>query len=428
LIVDLMILGLLVAEVLILSRLDRRRFGTWLTPFTTLAYPYTVVAILAYFLAPLIDFVPLYTGSVLVWIVGLFVMWSAGTFLGWGLLDVRLSSGFYTTPIEPAGSNDDRAVRWAVRLAWASMPFMLYGVFASAKSAGGWAEFGSIDFRDAYSHGLHAHAVVLATLLSIFLIGVRQRGDKRLLVTIVMLLVFITLGRVKGTILQAIIGGIFFRMMRGQFRLSLRKMGMLGLISYVVFNIVYLISMSVLSSDDPFNPQVYSFLARHYLFYLFAGPLAFGEAMRSGVYDVGGDWHVIFSPFINLYHAGFGGAILASGSAHEKGMDTDLLAKVGDTNVYSFFGTLHLYLGAYGAVLYAFVAGLLCYGFLIVTRRANSAWLTASYCLIAAQLTFGFFELYFWLLTSYEIIVMAILLTAASRMTSHPPVAGPVAA
>jgi len=422
-----MILGLLVAEVVILSRLDRRRFGTWLTPFTTLAYPYAAVAVLAYFLAPIFDFVPLYTGSVLVWIVGLFVVWSAGTFLGWGLLDLRLSPGFHTR-LFPQAQLDDRAVSWAVRLAWASMPVMLYGIIVSAKAAGGWAEIGSTDFRDAYSHGLHAHAVVLATLLSIFLIGVRQRGDKRLLLTIAMLLGFITLGRVKGTILQAVIGGFFFRSLRGQFHPSLRKIGMLGLLSYVVFNIVYLISMSVLSSDDPLNPEVYSFLARHYLFYLFAGPLAFGEAMRSGVSDVGGDWHAIFSPFINLYHAGFGGALLATGSAHEKGVGTDLLTNVGDTNVYSFFGTLHLYLGTPGALLYAFVAGLLCYGFLIAIKRANSVWLTAAYCLVAAQLALGFFELYFWILTCYEIIVMAILLTVASRLTSHSSVTGHVTA
>src|SRR5262245_25695551 len=84
-----MILAILCTEVVVLSRLDRRRFGTWITPVTILGYPYAAVALLAYFLAPPLEFVPLEMGSVVVWIVGLFVIWAAGAFLSWGLLDLR---------------------------------------------------------------------------------------------------------------------------------------------------------------------------------------------------------------------------------------------------------------------------------------------------------------------------------------------------
>jgi Family of unknown function (DUF6337) len=144
--------------------------------------------------------------------------------------------------------------------------------------------------------------------------------------------------------------------------------------------------------------------------------LGFGEALRSGVADVGGDWQAIFAPFLNFYHALFGGHLVAAGSTHEKGMLTDLLTGTGQTNVYTAIGTLHLYFGALGAAVYLFVMGLACYGFLIAVRQSRSVWITASYCLIAAQLALGFFEFYFWYLTTYEVIVMGVLLAAGSKV------------
>jgi hypothetical protein len=431
LIVDWLILTLLVVEVVVLSRLDRRRFGTWVTPFTLLGYPYTAVALLAYFLAPIFDFVPLYSESVIVWIVGLLLTWAAGNFLGWGLLDMRLAPTIQAVPFpfgEPKRNQDAAASRLAMILAWASLPLLIYGVIVSAKAAGGWKEIGSEDFRTAYTYGLHAHAVVLATLLTIVLIGLYRRGDRRAFGTITMLLVFILLTRVKGTILQAVLGGLLLRVTRGQFHLTFKKVSVVLFCTYAIFNAVYLISMNVFLDGDPSNGEVYSFLGRHFLFYLFAGPLALGVAMRSGISDVGLGWPALFGPFINLYHAIFGGAMMQAGSTHEKGMDTDLLATLpGQDNVYTFFGTLHLYLGAFGAILYVFIAGLLCYGFLLGVKRNNNVWLTASYCLIASELVLGFFELYFWYLTPYEIVVMGLVLNFASKRHLLAPRFGPTA-
>lgn len=143
-ILDWMILGLLVAEVVFLSRLDRKRFGTWVTPFTVLGCPYAAVAVLAYFFAPVFDFVPLDIRSVIVWIVGLFLVWLAGAFLGWGLLDMRLRPTLQEgSQSEPAQSDDGAALRLAVPLAWAAMPLMLYGVIASVRAAGAGKKLGA---------------------------------------------------------------------------------------------------------------------------------------------------------------------------------------------------------------------------------------------------------------------------------------------
>lgn len=427
---DFLILAVLALETILLSRWDRRRFGTWVTPFNVLAYPYTAVVFLAYFLAPSLDFVPLYVSSLLVWIVGLLLIWAVGSFVGWGVFDLP------PAPEPEAADRPSRtdhreqdfgARRLAILLAWAILPLLAYGVLTSARAAGGFLQIGSLEFKVAYAQGVPGHALVLATLLVVTLIGTYHRPQKLSLATIAMLLVFLSLNQVKGTILQAIIGGAFFRMLRGQLRITWKKIAILLGSTYAIFNLTYLIGMLLTFSDEAFDGSLYAYLGRHYFFYLFAGPLALGEAIHSGA-QVGESWFVLFAPFINVYRAilGAGGMVL-SGSTHEKGMATDLLPSPEYSNVYTFFGTPYLYLGIAGAILYIAVIALLCYGFLILVRTRKDAWLTAAYCFIAAELSLGFFELYFWSSTPYETIAWGALLSYVLR-ASHKQFRGPIQA
>jgi hypothetical protein len=416
----LLILVLLVVEVAILSRLDRRLFGTWVTPFNALAFPYTAVVLLAYFLAPLLDFVPLYMPSVLIWIVGLFLIWAAGAFLGWGLLDFR-GTAESRDASRIATLYDSAAIGFATILAWIAIPVMLYGLISLVMEAGGWDQFGTEIFRETYSHGIHAHAEVLATLLSILLIGTYRR-QRWVLLTVGSLLLCIIFSRAKGHIMEVMAGGLLLRVLRGTSRLSVKKIGLLASVTYLFFNVAYVLGMFVASPDDAFNSDTYLVLARHYFFYLFAGPLALGQAIRTGVTDVGGDWSVIFAPFTNLCRAVLhSGSVVEAGSTHGKGMTTGLVSnnEVG-VNVYTFFGTPYLYLGLLGASLYIIVVGLLCYGLMIIAKRHNNVWLTATYCFVAAQLALGFFELYFWYLMTYEIVALGVVLLFGTRLWVRP--------
>jgi len=339
----LLILMLLLIEVAVLSRLDNKRFGTWVTPFNALAFPYTAVVLLAYFIGPVLDFVPLYMPSVLIWIVGLFLVWAAGALLGWGILDLRgTPSSRDVSPI--ATLYDSEAVRLATILAWIAMPVMLYGLFSLVTAAGGWAQFGTEDFREEYSHGVHAHAEVLATLLSILLIGTYRRGQRWSLFVIGSLVLCIIASRSKGHIMEVIAGGLLFRVMRGTLRISVQKVAFLACGTYIVFNFAYVLGILAISPENVLNSDTYVNLARHYFYYLCAGPLALGEAIKLGVMDVGGDWTAIFAPFINLHRALLhSGSIVEAGSAHGKGMITGLVSnnEVG-VNVYTFFGTPYL--------------------------------------------------------------------------------------
>jgi hypothetical protein len=411
---DFLILLLLGAEVLVLSRLDRRLFGTWITPFNALAYPYCGVIFLAYLFAKPLDFAPVFAPSVLVWIAGLSLIWISGAFLAWALLDIRIGQRKTYGCSEVIG---DQAVatRLASTTALLAIPIMALGVVVALKAAGGWSGIGSADFKAAYSQGLWGHAVVWSTLIGILLIGSYRRNNRLLLVIIIAVTFFIILGHVKGRVLHVIIGGMLLRAIQGRIRLSATKIVLFLASTCVIFALGYVFASIALDPEAMFKMDTYSFLSRHYLYYLFSGPLSFGEALRNGVADIGGDWHSIFAPFIDLYRVTLrAGQVIAIGSLHEKGMIID---STGVTdNVYTIFGTLYLYLGAGGAAIYVITVGFISYGLLVLAQIRREAWINALYCYLAATLALGFFDFYFWFLDFYELSAVTACLMFATQL------------
>lgn len=418
---DYLIISTLIAEVLVLSRCDQRMFGTKFTPFTFLAYPYMVVVLLAFFFASRLGFFPLYVPSVLIWIVGLFVFWATG-FVLWLVFDSPAgthSAGMFATP----GPSLDTSIRLSIGLGLGMMPVMALGLYKSQVATGGWDTIGGDDFRSVYLHGLPAHAVQLAVPLCAFLMATYRKGQKLQLFTISGLLFFVSCSRVKGTILSTILAAVIFRAMGGELKLTAKKIVAVVATTYGLFNVVYLAGLSAADSSVLADPSVYGFLARHYMYYMWAGVLGFGEAIRTNVGVIGGPWYLIFAPFINIYRFVLrAGSMLVPGGPLQLGVNVDPLDPAGDgtSNVFTMLGTLYYYLGPFGGMLLMGMFGLFCYGLLIYCKRQNNEWLLICYCMVGVWLVFGFFEYYFASGGFPETIVDCALLAALVRWkTSH---------
>jgi oligosaccharide repeat unit polymerase len=417
---DYLIVSGLIAEVLVLSRIDRRIYGTWLTPFALLGYPYAIVVVVTLLFARSLEFAPLFVPSIAIWIVGLFIFWLGGFVLGWGIFGLNRGPANTTSP-SPAISkskSETWSVKWAVRSAWIITPILFLGFLSVLRESGGWLELGGIDFRTNYAFGVHAHLLVFGLAIVIFLLGTYGRGNRGQLLAVAVLMIFVVASRVKGTMFQPLIGGLIFRALSGRSRLPLRKILIIIPCSFLAFISIYVLTLAITSVDAATDLDIYSVLSRHYFFYLFAGPLCLGEAVRTHVTNVGGDWHAIFSPLINIFRTLLGSrALVLAGSSIDKGMIIDFQAtwSLGESNVYTFFGTLYLYLGTLGGVLYVCAASLICYGLLIHAKITKSEWGLVGYSFIGAQLFFGFFELYFWYLTSLELVTYSLILAFIAK-------------
>jgi hypothetical protein len=402
---DFAIVIALIAEVLILSRLERGRIATRLTPFNILAFPYVTLVVVAYFVAPLLDLVPLSSGSIIIWMLGLFIIWMMGMlltrgFLG-GVLTRRISEQLKSPFCTEASS-----VRVALWLGMLLIPVLPYKFLAAKDAAGGWLAVGTPEFKAAYLHGPLAHVVVLCIPIVILLLGTATLKTRLQLAVAATIMFFILLGQAKGITLQPLVGAMAYRLIRGRALMSLKTIGIIVLCGVLVFVAVDLTAWGTADSSQLLTADTYGLLARHFCFYILAGPLALAEAVRSGNADIGGSAEAIFAPFLNIYRVATGaGDLVSEGSTKGQGADIDLLnADVGhSSNVFTFFGTLYLYLGAFGATLYVAVCGLLCYLLLMIASGTRNELLLALYCFIGSQLFFGFFELYFWHLTAVEV-------------------------
>jgi len=405
---DYLIICALIVEVVILSLVDRRIFGTWLTPVSLLSCPYVAVLVSAFLFAPALGFVPVYAPSITIWMAGL-PIFSVVSIVA-GCLFGRLGTTHPFQTDERLRNHDFPAVKLAIWVAWAALPLMAYGLREAVLTSGGWTEIGGWDFRVAYSHGIGAHAVVLAFPLVVLLVGTYQKGHKLQLVTISGLLLFLFVSQVKGTLLAPLLGGMVFRVARGALKLTLTRI-IAGIGStFLLFNLIYILGWSAADPRFLDDSDTYLYLSRHYLFYLWSGVLAFSEALRRHVGFVGGPWYTIFAPFLNVYHVLCGaGHIVDAGSLHELGMETDLGATHG-VNTYTMVGTLYLYLGFFGTLLILLGIAILFYGLLVACRVSANPWLLTLYSIQVSWLIVGFFEYYFWYLTSLEVAFYCFIL------------------
>jgi len=332
--------------------------------------------------------------------------------------------GYVSSAFTAKFDGEEASARLAKWIGIFTVPVLVVGMLKSIISAGGWAALASPEFKAAYSHGLHGHIRVLCEPLEVLLIGTATKKRKAQLGLAGLMAFFSLVGQVKGAALQPVIAGLFYRFMRGRSSLSFRSVGVIILSGVFVFGAIYLVGWSIIDPSAASSTDTYLFLARHFYFYVTSGVLGFSEVFRAGTNHIGASPVAIFTPFLNLYRV-FTGAINMSmwGSSSDTGVQIALSNDPSAiTNVYSFFGTLYIYLGATGAVIYVIVVALLCYTLWILAGWTRNEWILVLYCIVAAELFFGYFELYFWLIDPYEIALYVGILAMFSSLAKTPPI------
>ena len=126
------ILFILASEVLLFSRLEKAFYGSWITPFNILAFPYCIVVVLAFTFANPLDFIPLNMESVIIWIVGLFVFW-LGSLLNKLITGNKILLSLKNKNRLP--SNADSA-KIPLFLSWISIFVMSYGLVTILRKEG----------------------------------------------------------------------------------------------------------------------------------------------------------------------------------------------------------------------------------------------------------------------------------------------------
>jgi oligosaccharide repeat unit polymerase len=370
-------------------------FGTWITPFSFLSFPYTVIVMMAFLLGPTLGFIPLYVESVLIWIVGLLLFWIGG-------LIIALPLGKTIRSKEKRNQSflyEEASEKWVLMFSWLTIFVLIYATINSINLLGFHA-LGSDDFAKSYGYGFAGHVKNFSIGLFIFLVGTARRDNVFGLFTMSILIGMYFLYPVKSWLIIPVLAGLIYRVLSSRYKLSIFKILLPLFLGFIIFIISYLIEFGAKNIETIYNIEVYEQLLKHFLAYIFGGILALGEVVRTKIANFHGNSHVIFAPFVNLYSVIFSGDLISHGSHTFSVISLDGIKK---SNVHTFFGTLLINLGYFSTMIYVIYSGFIAYVLFALAKVTRNCWFIVTWSFIGVMLSLGWFEYYFWLLAAIEV-------------------------
>jgi hypothetical protein len=390
------------------TALDWRRYGTWLTPFAVLAVPVAAVTVLAFLLARSLGFVALDSRVALLWLGALSLYWLLGFAVLWPLrrsLQARIAA-------QTAPHQDEEAYWLVIGLAWLALILMAVGLQLALAAAGGWEGLGTPAFRSILGGGLFGHASVFSLLLLVYLLGSRRLREPLTLLTIAGIATIALLYGVKSWLILPVLGGIYYRINSGRLRVSLGLLLVVACLGMGMFFAVYLVRFAADGTRSLLDIVTYQELLRHFGAYLFAGVLGFSEFLRQkpGAITLGEEM-AIFAPFVNLFRFLFQGDLPMVQVINPNYLIiSPQFQKF--SNVPTLAGTLWLYWGVGGMLLYMAALSIVMHLCFALSHWLRNAWLLVLWSFWAALLSASWFEMYFWHLTSIEIPALALAMMA----------------
>lgn len=397
---DCLLITFLIIEVSLLATYERYVYGTWVTPLCVLALPYTFIVMIAELFGPSLGFIPLYTESVIVWMIGLFLFWLSGQFVA--LPHMKLVRK--RTDVELPLRYEKASEIVVLLLAWICILIMGGKLLFILKTLG-LQSVGTDHFAKLYGYGFAGHARVFSMGLMIFLIGnLRSNTHQALnILTIAVLVCLYIFYPVKGWLIVPILGGLIYRIASRKSKISFYFVMLIFVFGLVAFFVFYLIEFGVKNMEILFDSRIYLELLQHFGAYLFGGILSLGDIMQKGtLYNIIENPKVLLAPLYNLW------AVLTSGdliSPIQSYFSIISLDGIKISNVHTFFGAILINSGCFGSVGFVIFLGVLSYFFFILANVSSNCWFMVMWSFIAAMLSLGWFEYYFWHLPVIEVPV-----------------------
>jgi len=394
----------LFSEVMLMLWYDRRVYGNYFSPLTILSVPLLIILGLALALAETAGFRPVSYEVIMLYIFGFPVFWMGSLFWSVVVPQKKLAAmaEAFKTPL-PASEIPFKQI--VLVLSWFVIVAMGFSFGRTFMKYGSIGAIGSDQFAYDYSgSGVFGHILVLGIILVIYLIGIVRKGDYLLLLTTTILIVLILLQQVKTWLYIPLIGGFLLRYYNiRKTKINPGKSVLLGIAVVVLFFLSYYFAVGIQEGD--FVRKNYN-IFRHFLGYVFAGVLGFGEHMHQSL-PVGDIPQLLVMPFINIYRLVTGQEITGVVSSYHVLID---VKNVVDVNVKTFFGTVYIYGGTVWGLIYIFFLGMLLYLNWVMAAVSRNYWFIVLYALVASPLFLGWFDFYYNQLTMVELPVMVVII------------------
>ncbi|NVO02406.1 MAG: oligosaccharide repeat unit polymerase [Bacteroidetes bacterium] len=394
------LLLVLIVEVIFFTYFDKKTYGNYYSPVVILSYPLLAIILLAFLFCAPLGFKPISTSLLLLCNFGLLVFWF-GSFFWSVIIPARVLQRVSEKFEKPENLVSFKLKTSLQILAWLIIIFMLYSFMLTLQKYGSISASGSDGFTKEYGgQGIQGHVLGLAIPLLIFFIGISKKRDLFTIATIVFLVIVCFLYRVKNWLFIPILGGILIRFFyERKFRINPFKIIIFAILVLLLFVLSYAFTVRA-------NENGLIFLLKHFMGYIYAGVLGFGEHINQNM-PVGVDPKVLFMPFINIYNYVTGSEVTGVVSSYHVLIDKRGLE---DVNVKTFFGTILIYGGYYIGVCYTLLLSIFFYFIWIVASLSKNYWMVVLYVFLATALALGWFDFYYNLLPFLELPIYMIIL------------------
>lgn len=383
------------AEVLLLFFLEWKIWKSVYTPLNILMLPYTAVMLISISAIKPFHFYPFYYDSILVWSVG--------------LLFFAMPSWFYSLFLKGSTSVS------TPRIAISSLPFpflsfclfmlilAIYGIHIMTVLASTLAAIGSDEFADESSNsGLWGHMFNLVMAFEIISFIYLSRKNWYFIFVILFAIIFCVINQVKGWVLIPLITGILLKIYTGKLHINLRLVLTVIIGGFSFFFLSYYLSLAVSENKD-LTDDITFFIFKNFFHYLSSGVLALSMDLDLGILEQP-DLEYLFGPFSNIWHTLNDEPTVSNLNPYYMGTTWEGLG----ANIRTFLGTIFVYSRYYFPIIVMiFSTAFYTVHYFMVKRGTMillliDAWLSAIFFM-------GWFDYYFALLTSYEIIIIFII-------------------
>ena len=409
---NLSLLLVLIVEVVFFTYFDKKIYGNYFSPVVILSYPVIIIVSVALAFGTLLDFLPVSTYVMLLFIVGVFFFW-IGSVIWSIIIPKEVIVGVAENFLQHKEEVSLKLKHKFQFAAWLIIIWMKYSFIMTLHRFGSIASLGTDEFALSYGGtGITGHILGLAIPLLIFFISIAKKKDYHTLLIIILLVFLFLVYRVKTWLYVPLIGGVLLRYYNnGKIRIRIIPIIISVILVMLLFALTYIFSMK---EDNMGFWEKANILLKHFMGYVFAGIIGFGEHIKHNL-PLGENPKTLFMPFVNLFNFMTGREVQGVVSSYHVYIDRRCIE---DVNVKTFFGTILINGGYFIGIVYTIALSIFLYFVWIISTVSKNYWLLVLYIFFASALVLGWFDFYYNQLPFLELpfyIFIIVLLTHKKR-------------
>ena len=397
----------LLSEVIMLAFIEKKLWNTYYTPLNFLMIPYFIVMNISVLTVNIYDLYPFYAESLYVWMLGLLCFATPS----WAFACIREKILPKDAPATQQPFAFDPKILFFVAFPLLVVYYLhVRSVLASAPLTGG---IGSDELgENILGKGIWAHMFNFFIVIEIISLYFFSKKNWYLIIIFILCFLICIINQVKSWIMIPVFACLILKIITGKVRISLRTILFTLLFGFGFFFLSYYLSI-VTSEGNEFDDKVVEYITRNFIHYLTSGVLGLSMDMDKGILEQQ-DLTYIFAPFCNVYN-------LITGNEMASCLNTFYLTTTWlgfATNIRTFIGTIYVFSGPWTPIVIAFWSSFIYFFKLMSDKTRQISWLLA-YAWLSALLTLGWFDYYFALLNSLEVIVLFFIICYLFNLISN---------